>query len=209
MEVVLAAATPFQLLSGKVIGVGGLALVQYVIVLVPSVIGDRAPGPDRVAGLRRWQRGRSIFRPGISIGLLARLRRDVRARVCALFGALRGRRLARQPHRRTSTRSSRRSRSCRSAGYLVATYSSTGLIPIDSPLVVIMSFIPFFSPYLMLARLGQGARHAARRGHRGRPADRLHPRRALGRRPPLPLGRAPVRPAPHAPDPVPSLLRGQ
>ena len=42
-------------------------------------------------------------------------------------------------------------------GYLVATYSSTGLIPIDSPLVVIMSFIPFFSPYLMLARLGQGA----------------------------------------------------
>jgi ABC-2 type transport system permease protein len=30
------------------------------------------------------------------------------------------------------------------------------LIPIDSPLVVVLSFIPFFSPYLMLTRMGQG-----------------------------------------------------
>jgi ABC-2 type transport system permease protein len=41
-------------------------------------------------------------------------------------------------------------------GYLVASYAGTGLIPIDSPLVIVMSFIPFFSPYLMLTRMGQG-----------------------------------------------------
>ena len=42
-------------------------------------------------------------------------------------------------------------------GYLVASYTGTGLIPIDSPLVVVLSFIPFFSPYLMLTRMGLGA----------------------------------------------------
>jgi len=42
-------------------------------------------------------------------------------------------------------------------GYLVATYAGTGLISIDSPLVVILSYIPLFSPYLMITRYGQGA----------------------------------------------------
>jgi ABC-2 type transport system permease protein len=31
-----------------------------------------------------------------------------------------------------------------------------GLIPLDSPLVVILSFVPLFSPYLMLTRLSTG-----------------------------------------------------
>ena len=38
MEVVLAAATPFQLLSGKVIGVGALAILQYVVVAIPMIL---------------------------------------------------------------------------------------------------------------------------------------------------------------------------
>jgi ABC-2 type transport system permease protein len=42
------------------------------------------------------------------------------------------------------------------AGYLVAVYSSTGLIDAKSTFVVVMSYIPFFSPYLMLSRLGAG-----------------------------------------------------
>jgi ABC-2 type transport system permease protein len=42
------------------------------------------------------------------------------------------------------------------AGYLVATYAGTGLIPIDSPLVIVLSFVPLFSPYLMLTRLSLG-----------------------------------------------------
>jgi ABC-2 type transport system permease protein len=43
------------------------------------------------------------------------------------------------------------------AGYLVAVYSSTGLISPDSTLVRVMSYIPFFSPYLVLSRLGANA----------------------------------------------------
>jgi len=42
------------------------------------------------------------------------------------------------------------------AGYLIATYAGTGLIRIDSPLVVILSYVPLFSPYLMLTRLSLG-----------------------------------------------------
>ena len=38
MEIVLAAATPFQLLAGKVIGVGALAILQYVIVALPMLL---------------------------------------------------------------------------------------------------------------------------------------------------------------------------
>jgi ABC-2 type transport system permease protein len=43
------------------------------------------------------------------------------------------------------------------AGYLVAVWSSTGILSPDSKLVVVMSYIPFFSPYLMLTRIGSGA----------------------------------------------------
>ena len=42
------------------------------------------------------------------------------------------------------------------AGYLVAVYSSTGLLDPNSTFVVVMSYIPFFSPYLMLSRVGTG-----------------------------------------------------
>ena len=43
------------------------------------------------------------------------------------------------------------------AGYLVATYVGTGVLPIDAPIVVALSFVPLFSPYLMLTRFGLGA----------------------------------------------------
>src|SRR4029077_9539907 len=70
MEVVLAAATPFQLLSGKVIGVGGLALVQYVIVLVPAVVGLLLQG--QIAGLVLGAGGAGVALPaGLSLSLLA------------------------------------------------------------------------------------------------------------------------------------------
>ena len=43
------------------------------------------------------------------------------------------------------------------AGYLVAVWSATGVLSPDSKLVIVMSYIPFFSPYLMLTRIGAGA----------------------------------------------------
>src|SRR4029079_9220180 len=38
MEVILNAATPFQLLTGKVLGVGAVALTQYGAILVAGVL---------------------------------------------------------------------------------------------------------------------------------------------------------------------------
>ena len=39
-------------------------------------------------------------------------------------------------------------------GYIVASYVGTGVLPIDAPIVVALSFVPLFSPYLMLTRYG-------------------------------------------------------
>lgn len=154
MEVVLAAATPFQLLSGKVIGVGGLAIVQYVIVLVPSVIAILLQG--QVAALVFGSNANVDLPSGISIGLLA-VFGVMFVLGFALYSVLYAGAASLVSRQEDVNQIVAPLTLVSVAGYLVATYSSTGLIPIDSPLVVIMSFIPFFSPYLMLSRLGQGA----------------------------------------------------
>ena len=47
MEVVLNAATPFQLLAGKVLGVGAVALTQYVAVVAAGLVSLLLQGPTR------------------------------------------------------------------------------------------------------------------------------------------------------------------
>jgi ABC-2 type transport system permease protein len=153
MEVVLAAATPFQLLTGKVVGVGGLALVQYVIVLVPSALAILLQ--DRIAAVIFGGTSTVGLPQGLSIPLLA------------VFGVMfvLGFTLYAVLYAGAASLVSRQEdvnqivaplTIISVAGYLVASYAGTGLIPIDSPLVVVLSFIPFFSPYLMLTRMGQG-----------------------------------------------------
>lgn len=155
MEVVLAAATPFQLLSGKVIGVGGLALVQYVIVLIPSVLGILLQG--QIASIVFGGGSGAVDLPGgVSIGLLA-VFGVMFVLGFALYSVLYAGAASLVSRQEDVNQIVAPLTLISVGGYLVATYSSTGLIPIDSPLVVIMSFIPFFSPYLMLARLGQAA----------------------------------------------------
>ena len=154
MEVVLAAATPFQLLAGKVVGVGGLAILQYFIVAIPMILaivfqgriaalllGGAAAASPSIAGLQ--------FSTIAAFGVLFVLGFAIYACLYAGAASL----VSRQeeinqivaPLTFVSV-----------AGYLVATYAGTGLIPIDSPLVVILSFVPLFSPYLMLTRLSLG-----------------------------------------------------
>lgn len=154
MEVVLAAATPFQLLTGKVVGVGGLALIQYLIVLVPSAVALLLQ--DRIAALLFGGSPGVALPEGISLSLLA------------VFGVMfvLGFGLYAVLYAGAASLVSRQEdvnqivaplTIISVGGYLVASYAGTGLIPVDSPLVVVLSFIPFFSPYLMLTRLGQGA----------------------------------------------------
>jgi ABC-2 type transport system permease protein len=154
MEIVLAAATPFQLLSGKVIGVGALAITQYVIVAVPAILALVFQG-QIAAALLGGQATSVDLSIGITIpmlltfGVMLVLGFAVYASLYAGAASL----VSRQedinqivaPLTIVSV-----------IGYLVATYAGTGLIPIDSPIVVVLSFIPLFSPYLMLTRLSLG-----------------------------------------------------
>ena len=41
-------------------------------------------------------------------------------------------------------------------GYFIAVYTSSGLIPADAGWVVVLSYVPFLSPYLMLSRVTTG-----------------------------------------------------
>jgi ABC-2 type transport system permease protein len=154
MEIVLAAATPFQLLAGKVIGVGALAILQYVIVSIPMIAALLFQG--QISALILGGTAGDVALPtGLSVPMIATfgimfvLGFTVYASLYAGAASL----VSRQedinqivaPLTIVSV-----------IGYLVATYASTGLIPIDSPLVVVLSFIPLFSPYLMLTRLSLG-----------------------------------------------------
>ena len=88
MELMISAASPRQMLAGKVIGIGGAGLTQYVAILVPSLIAlafqDRIAeavlGP---AGAQRDAAG------GPDAGAPARVRRVLPARVHAVRADLR------------------------------------------------------------------------------------------------------------------------
>lgn len=153
MEVVLAAATPFQLLSGKVVGVGGLALAQYVIVLVPSVIAVLFQ--DRIAALVLGGTVTTELPQGLSVPLLV-VFGLMFVLGFALYAVLYAGAASLVSRQEDVNQIVAPLTIISVGGYLVASYAGTGLIPIDSPLVVVMSFIPFFSPYLMLTRMGLG-----------------------------------------------------
>ena len=95
MEVVLNAATPFELLSGKVLGVGAVALTQYAALLLAGGAAVLAQGT--VAGLVLGSGARRALPQGLTIELLLALRRLRRARLPALRRALCGGGVARQP----------------------------------------------------------------------------------------------------------------
>ncbi|HYK96436.1 MAG TPA: ABC transporter permease [Candidatus Dormibacteraeota bacterium] len=154
MEVILGAATPFELLGGKVVGVGALAITQYVIVFVPALLA--LVFQSQIAALVLGGSASAVAVPqGLSIGLLVAfgvffvlgfaLYAVLYAGAAALVSRTEDINQMVAPMTLIST-----------AGYLVAVYSSTGLIDPSSTFVVVMSFIPFFSPYLMLSRLGAG-----------------------------------------------------
>ncbi len=153
MEVVLAAATPFQLLTGKVIGVGSLALLQYVVVLVPSTAAILFQ--DRIAALIFGGSGSGGLPEGLSLPLLGLF--GIMLVLGFAFYAVLYAGAASLVSRQEDVNQIVAPLTLVSVGgYLVASYVGTGLIPIDSPLVIVLSFIPFFSPYLMLTRVGLG-----------------------------------------------------
>jgi ABC-2 type transport system permease protein len=154
MEIVISAATPFQLLGGKVVGVGGLGLLQLLAAVIPAIVAFALQGPISQAVLGAPPSALElpqVLTPGVigafvvffvlgyllyavlyaAAGSLVSRMEDVNNVVApmSMIGVV---------------------------GYLVAIYVSTGLLPADAAWVAALSYVPFVSPYLMLSRVIAG-----------------------------------------------------
>ncbi len=157
MELVLNAATPAELLAGKVVGVGGLGLTQYAAAAVPA--GIALMFQDQIASLFLGSSSASTaaaspaatLTPGllVTFGVLFVLGFLLYAVLYAAAGSLVSRMEDINSVVAPMTLVG-------AAGYFVAVYTATGLIPADASWVVILSYVPFVSPYLMLSRVAAG-----------------------------------------------------
>jgi ABC-2 type transport system permease protein len=163
IEVVINAATPSELLGGKVIGVGGLGLVQYFAAVIPAIVvlllQDRISqgllGGPASSGSGIDLGGMGIT-PGVflAFGIFFILGYTLYATLYAAAGSLVSRMEDVSSVVLPMTMLGM-------VGYLVAVYAASGLIPIEAGWVVALSFVPFMSPYLMLSRLMAGTAGAS------------------------------------------------
>ena len=150
MEIILAAASPFELLAGKVLGVSAAVFVQFGAVLAASgvallvqgqvaalVFGDAA-GVSLPSGLTPSLLG--AFAVFFVLGFL----------LYAVLFAAAGSLVSRQED---VSQMVAPMTLIVCGAYLVALYASLGTIDISAPWVVAASWVPFLSPYLMLSRL--------------------------------------------------------
>ena len=155
MEVVLNAASPFQLLFGKVLGVGAVAFTQYAAVVVAGGVALLVQGP--VADAILGSAGTSTELPeGLTLGLLlifgvyGVLGFLVYAALYAAAGSLVSRQedvnAAVMPMTLVST-----------GGYLIGVYAAMGLLDIQSGWLTVLSQVPFVSPFMMIGRVAAGA----------------------------------------------------
>ena len=152
MELLISAATPRELLVGKVLGVGGAGLTQYAGILIPAALvvlfQDRIAGlllgPAPVGGEAPLD---GLTLPMLGAFLLFFLLGFV---LYALLYAAAGSLVSRQEDvQQLALPLSLVSM----ASYIAA---AIGLSSIGSPVVVVLSFIPFSSPFVMLSRIMLG-----------------------------------------------------
>ena len=153
MEVILNAATPLQLLTGKVLGVGAVALTQYAALLVTGTLALLAQGTidalmfggSTGAAVPQCLTIELLLMFGV-YGVLGFL-------LFAVLYAAAGSLVSRQedvnsivmPMTLVAT-----------AGYMVGVYAATGLLDIKAGWIVGMSQVPFLSPFMMLGRISSG-----------------------------------------------------
>jgi ABC-2 type transport system permease protein len=153
MEIVLGAATPFQLLAGKVVGVGALGLVQYLVVFIPALIAIIYQ--DTIASAFLGGTASAGLPSGLTIDLLVAFG-ILFVLGFALYAVLYAGAASLVSRQEDVNQIVGPLTLLSVAGYMVAAYAGTGLIDIHSPLVVFLSYVPFLSPYLMLSRMGLG-----------------------------------------------------
>jgi ABC-2 type transport system permease protein len=149
MELMLNATTPLPMLAGKMIGNGAAGLTQYGIILAAVIGGLLAQGPVHraVVGTASSEQfgGLSPLVLGAFVVLFV-LGFTLYSLLYAALGSL----VSRQEDVQSATAPLM---VLIMAGYFLSVF---GLQAIDDPWVKVASFIPFFSPYLMLARVSSG-----------------------------------------------------
>lgn len=154
MEVILNAATPFQLLGGKVLGVGALALVQYGAILVAGVAALLLEGPvsERFLGGEAVSIG---LPAGLTVGVLALLGvyGVLGFLLYAVLYAAAGSLVSRQEEVQQAIMPMAL---LSMVGYFIGVYTSTGLLDIRAGWMTVLAQIPFFSPFMMLSRVAAG-----------------------------------------------------
>jgi ABC-2 type transport system permease protein len=147
MELLITAATPRQLLTGKVLGTGAAGLTQYVAIVVAAVIGFTANGPISEAMGISGQAPISL--PDLDLTMILSFT------AFFLLGFL----LYSTLYAAAGSMVSRIEDVQQAAGPLIFLAMGgyfaafTGLNDPDAAWVGVLSIIPFFSPYLMPARL--------------------------------------------------------
>ena len=149
MELMLNATTPLQMLAGKVIGNGAAGLTQYGVILGAVLVGLLAQGPihKTVVGTAA-----TVSFGGLSPAVLGAfvvlfvLGFLMYSLLYAALGSL----VSRQEDVQSATSPLMM---LIMVGYFMSVF---GLQAIDETWVKVASFVPFFSPYLMLARVSVG-----------------------------------------------------
>jgi ABC-2 type transport system permease protein len=151
MELLISAASPTELIVGKVVGIGLAGLVQYVAILIPALATLLLQ--DRIATALLGASGEvdlslSVLTPGLlaAYGGFWILGFILYALIYAAAGSLVSRaedlQVLALPLSLVAI-----------GGYLLAVMALSGGI---SPLVRIASYVPFWSPFVMLTRLTVG-----------------------------------------------------
>jgi ABC-2 type transport system permease protein len=151
MELLITAANPRQLLLGKVMGAGGAGLVQYVVVLAAALGGLLLHGTVSRLVLGEGA-GEALELEGLNMGLLLVVGLFFLggfALYATLYAAL-GSTANRQEEVQNLTGPMI---IIGVAGYLIA---FTALNVPDADWVRVLSFVPFFSPYLIPTRMVMG-----------------------------------------------------
>jgi ABC-2 type transport system permease protein len=152
MEVILNAATPFELLGGKVLGVGAAAAIQYLAILIAGGLAIVLQGSIASVVLGA---GGVTLPEGLTIGLLV---------IFCLYGVL-GFLLYAVLYAAAGSLVSRQEdvngavmpmTMITMVGYMVAVYAGTGLLDIRAGWVAVLSQIPFISPFIMPTRIATG-----------------------------------------------------
>ncbi len=154
MELILSAASPLELLSGKVVGVGAVALTQYVAVAVPAIVAMLFQG--QIASLVLGEPAGSVQLPGgltLPVLLTFTVFFVLGFAMYAVLFAAAGSLVSRQEDVNTIVMPMTL---VSGVGYFVSIYASTGLFDLNAPWVIVLSHVPFLSPYLMVTRVAAG-----------------------------------------------------